>query len=57
LIPFGPDRRQLDRHSVNVGTWPYRALFALRHPKAIGLWHHGVDYDSYGRLDRKLVVG
>jgi FkbM family methyltransferase len=37
---------------VNAGTWLYRSLFALRHPKAVGLWRRGVDYDSYRRLDR-----
>jgi FkbM family methyltransferase len=37
---------------MNAGQWLYRALFALRHPKAVGLWRKGVDYDSYTRLDR-----
>jgi len=37
---------------VNARTWVYRALFAVRHPQAVGLWRRGVDYDSYTRLDR-----
>jgi FkbM family methyltransferase len=29
-----------------------RALFALRHPDALGIWRRGVDYDQYRRLNR-----
>jgi FkbM family methyltransferase len=37
---------------VNLREILYRALFALRHPDALGVWRRGVDYDQYQRLDR-----
>jgi FkbM family methyltransferase len=37
---------------VTLRTVLYRALFALRHPDALGVWRRGVDYDEYRRLGR-----
>lgn len=37
---------------MTPGTVLLRALFALRHPDAIGIWRRGVDYDQYRRLNR-----
>jgi FkbM family methyltransferase len=37
---------------VTPGLALRRALFALRHPDAIGIWRRGVDYDQFRRLDR-----
>lgn len=37
---------------MTLRTVLYRALFALRHPDALGIWRRGVDYDQYRRLNR-----
>jgi FkbM family methyltransferase len=37
---------------VTLRTVLNRALFALRHPDALGIWRRGVDYDQYRRLNR-----